>query len=54
MTQPIVCIWCGTPGGYANQLKVALDPYGEPLLAECEWCISSEYFRKLGAKGNGN
>lgn len=44
------CAWCGTSGGFANRLIIGLDTRGE-LLAECEWCASTEYFRRKAANG---
>lgn len=44
------CAWCGTTGGFANRLIVGVDTEGE-LLAECEWCMTTEYFRRKAANG---
>lgn len=49
----MICVWCGTPGGFVNRLLIELDSQGDPL-AECEWCASTEEYRKLGAHGEGN
>lgn len=48
-----ICAWCGTRGGFGNRLIISPDMKGE-LLAECEWCASTEYFRRKGALGDGN
>ena len=33
----MMCIWCGTKGGFANRL--ILSPVGlDNALYECEWC----------------
>jgi hypothetical protein len=47
------CAWCGTTGGFANRLIVGIDTQGE-LLAECEWCITTEYFRRKAANGKSD
>ena len=44
------CAWCGTYGGFANRLIIGTDTQGE-LLAECEWCMTTEYFRRKAANG---
>ena len=51
--QIMTCVWCGTPGGLVNRLLIELDSHGDPL-AECEWCASTEEYRRLGAHGEGN
>jgi hypothetical protein len=45
-----ICAWCGSRGGFANRLIIGTDTEGE-LLAECEWCASTEYFRRKAANG---
>lgn len=47
------CIWCGTYGGYANRLYINQDSVGD-VVAECDWCSSTEYYRRLAANGKGN
>jgi hypothetical protein len=44
------CAWCGSSGSFANRLIIGADTQGE-LLAECEWCITTEYFRRKAANG---
>lgn len=48
------CVWCGSFGGFANRLMIHIDKEEAITLAECEWCSSTEYFRRKGAIGNGN
>jgi hypothetical protein len=47
------CVWCGSLGGYANRLYIYTDEDLLTLIAECEWCFSSDYFRKKAANGKG-
>jgi hypothetical protein len=47
------CIWCGTPGDLGNHLLIQIDNYANPL-AECEWCSTTEYFRRMASNGQGN
>ena len=47
------CVWCGSLGGYANRLYIYTDEELLTLIAECEWCFSSDYFRKKAANGKG-
>lgn len=47
------CVWCGSFGGYANRLTIHPDMEGG-LIAECDWCWSSDYYRKKAANGKGN
>jgi hypothetical protein len=47
------CIWCGSFGGYANRLMINPDMEGG-FIAECDWCWSSDYYRKKAANGKGN
>lgn len=48
------CTWCGSLGGYANRLYIYTDESLATLIAECEWCHSSDYFRKKASNGKGN
>lgn len=47
------CIWCGTGGSYANRVIVFEQNDGS-YLSECEWCSSTEYFRRKASNGKGN
>lgn len=48
------CVWCGSFGGYANKLMIHIDAELETVVAECDWCWSSDYYRKKAANGEGN
>lgn len=48
------CIWCGSYGGYANRLMIHLNKDQDTFIAECDWCWSSDYYRKKAANGQGN
>ena len=48
------CVWCGSFGGYANRLVIHTVQEDDALIAECDWCWSSDYYRKKAANGKGN
>lgn len=48
------CVWCGSYGGMANRLMIHLNKDQETFVAECDWCWSSDYYRKKAANGKGN
>jgi hypothetical protein len=47
------CAWCGTGGSLQNRVIVFMQDDGS-CLSECEWCASTEYFRRKASNGNGN
>lgn len=47
------CAWCGTGGSLQNRVIVFVQDDGS-CLSECEWCASTEYFRRKASNGNGN
>jgi hypothetical protein len=47
------CAWCGTGGSSANRVIIFVQDDGS-YLCECEWCASTEYFRRKASNGNGN
>jgi hypothetical protein len=44
------CIWCGTYGSPANYVIVFETIQGKAL-SECEWCGTTEYFRRKASNG---
>jgi len=44
------CIWCGTFGSPANFVIVFETEEGNAL-SECEWCGTTEYFRRKASNG---
>lgn len=48
------CVWCGSFGGFANPLVLHIVPETTTAIAECDWCWSSDYYRKRAANGKGN
>lgn len=52
-TTQVRCIWCGVKGGFVNRLNLLTDISGS-VLAECDYCRGSEYYRKVASSGNGN
>lgn len=48
--EALKCIWCGAKGTWRNQLHVFATAIGNPI-AECEWCYSTEWFRRKASNG---
>jgi hypothetical protein len=49
------CIWCGSYGGTANRLMIHMEENKlESMIAECDWCWSNGYYRRIAANGKGN
>jgi len=34
----VFCVWCGSKGGFANQLLIK--GTGDNAIVECEWCTA--------------
>jgi hypothetical protein len=44
------CFWCGTYGSPAN-FVIVFEAVEGNALSECEWCGSTEYFRRRASNG---